>query len=288
VTWDLLWQHGIEALQPDPTRRHVLLETTLSTSDCNANLHNSGFRTLCLNEIQSSSEFLNSTLVREHPTRRFDLHVDDSLTDCSHPFAARHGCCKLPGKLGNVRMGDPPDGAIGLKQYIRKAQCSDRLKQIENETGEAFDVVMWIRPDVYLFDSLPSAGEILRSRHHRVLVSSKEESQPPGDYLFIAPRSLIWRWHQALFDAHAGEGCPERRWWGPEIRLEHYVAHYKIPLQLYPFLFTLARSNVSADCDRLKNEVLFKSKLEDPTNGDYITPFEMCCRRFPKNLKDKK
>ena len=278
VTWEHLWANGIEALQPDPARRRVLFETTLA-DDCASNRANpQHIVESCQQHIANSTAFLHSGNVTGHPTRRFDLHVDDALTNCSHPFASRHQCCK------EYPQGMDPGAhqhVWGLRQYLRKAQCSARLLQIEKDTGVPFDVVMWIRPDLYLFDQLPSAEQVLRSRYPRVLLSSKEKGQPAGDYIFVAPGPLFAHWHQAIFGALELK-CRERKLVIPEHRLDAYRKAKKIPTQIYPFVFAIARSNELADCMRLRNEVLANVSMVDEVTGDTVTPFDLCRRRFPQ------
>ena len=278
VTWEHLWANGIEALQPDPARRRVLFETTLA-DDCASNRDSSQHVVeSCRQHIASSAAFLHSGNVTGHPTRRFDLHVDDALTNCSHPFASRHQCCK---EYPQGMDAGAHQHVWGLRQYLRKAQCSARLLQIEKDTGVPFDVVMWIRPDLYLFDQLPSAEQVLRSRYPRVLLSSKEKGQSVGDYIFVAPGPLFARWHQAIFGAHELK-CRERKDQIPEERLDTYRKAKKIPTQIYPFVFAIARSNELADCMRLRNEVLASVSMVDEVTGDTVTPFDLCRRRFPQ------
>jgi hypothetical protein len=216
--------------------------------------------------------------VTGHPTRRFDLHVDDALTNCSHPFASRHQCCK------EYPQGMDPGAhqhVWGLRQYLRKAQCSARLLQIEKDTGVPFDVVMWIRPDLYLFDQLPSAEQVLRSRYPRVLVSSKEAGQVMGDFIFVAPGPLFARWHQAIFSAHESN-CRGHKDQIPEERLDGFRRDRNVPIQIYPFVFAITRSNELADCMRLKNEVLSSVSMLDEASGRTTSPFDLCQRRFPQ------
>ena len=284
-SWDSVWAQGIESLQPDPTRRRVVFETTFATSDCDSNPVNAGpVSQKCKRSVKDSIAFLNSSEGSGHPTRKFDLHVDDTLTNCDHPLAAKHECCRHG---GTQRMEDPPRGIWGLKQYLRKVQCSERLKRIENETGAAFDVVLWIRPDIYLFDALPGATEIARERHPRVLVSSKEGGQPMGDYIFIAPRPLAWPWAAAMFDAHGVRQCDPRGSHDiPEMKFEQETNRRQIPFQTFPFMFAILRSKKSADCFRLRNEVFAKASVRDPDKLSHghdvlISPFQLCANRFP-------
>jgi hypothetical protein len=283
ATWDPLWVNGIDSLQPDPARRRVIVETTFSIADCDSNPMNAGgVAHHCRQEMQASVDLLNSSAVADHPTRRFDLHVDDALTNCSHPFVAKHECCKNA-TAGAERMADPPLGVWGLRQYLRKAQCSDRLRRIEQETGVPFDVIAWVRPDLYLFERFPPATEIVRMQHPRVLLGSKEGGSPIGDYIFIAPRPLKWAWHYALLDALGTDGCSKARGGSaPENRLDAFVRDARIPLQIYPFLYAIARSNRSADCFRLKNEVLYKTAVADSESHELLSPHDLCKRRFPE------
>jgi hypothetical protein len=286
ATWASVWSNAVEALQPDPARRRVVFETTFDTADCNGNPGLSAEnKAMCAEQVQQSVAFLNTSQVLEHATRRFDLHVDEDLgKNCSHPFAAEHACCK---RHGSSSLSEPPTGVWGLKQYLRRAQCSERLKRIENETGVAFDAVMWIRPDVYVFDAFPSAADLLRSRNARVFATSKEHGSPSfGDAAFIAPRSLAWLWHRVLFEALGSDRCDGRRGRTqlPEVVLQDYARREDVPVQVYPFLLTIARSNVTADCTRMDNAVLRNAAVPaGTTDGEdrMITPYELCERRFP-------
>ena len=284
ITWDALWANGIEAMQPDPSRRRVIFETTLSVRDCSANpVEKLEIRRQCEEQIRSSQELLlrNDTSSASHPTtRRFDVHVDDQLHSCDHPYAASHPCCDPKAPRNRQNMLDPPEGVWGLRQYLRKAQCSERLREIEKSTGVDFDVVVWIRPDLYLFEPLPPAAHVVRSRFRRVLITSKERGQPPGDYMFIAPKPLTWAWHHALYQSLSNGGCENNRMGLPELRLIKYAEQHRIPTQVYPFLFAIARSETAADCDRLNNEVLSTVSLIDNVTQRYLRPEDVCLHHF--------
>ena len=272
IAWENLWRYGVEQLQPEPARRRVIVETTFLESDCTANPHNKDRIAECVNEIRSAKAFLASPAVTEHPTRRFDLHVDDGLTNCSHPFAANHSCCKH--QDGDERMRDPPHGVWGLKQYLRKAQCSDRLLRMEKETGVAFDVIMWVRPDFYLFDTVPSAAALLQSPIPRVIFHA--------DFISIAIRPYTVPWHRTLYHALGAQDCTlEGRHAIPERRLEALAKNSGIPTQFYPIFGVLARSDRVADCWRLDWMLFHLLTAKHEPSGQTLDKLDLCKRRFP-------
>jgi len=279
LTKDNIWRNVVEALQPDPARRHVILETTSTNADCDANPANNSpeKRAECYRQIDETNRVV-STFTAEHPMQ---LHVDNELNSCDHPLAASHECCRL----NTSSMLDPPVGLWGMAQYLRKHLCSRRLLEYEESHGVAFDFVIWLRPDLYFFEPLPPAAYLARAQQ-RVLVSSKEWGTPIGDFIFLAPRPLIRPFHHALSDCVA-DGCGGRKGIDmrgiPELRLQRYLdLNDTIAYQTYPFLFTIVRDRHRADCMRLRNEVLYRSFVRDPVDGSRVDPATLCEEMFFK------
>jgi hypothetical protein len=256
VVTDSLLRNVVDAIQPDASRRSIIFNLQI-TSECDSNPINVGTPgrvQLCEEMTAISSELVaNGSIAAFFGNATVNINSD---LDCKHPFAVNQSvCCRKKPTALNPPSGN---GFWAYAQYLRRRLCIEHLRQAERERNMTFDYIVLMRPDLYFFEALPPVTYLSRLRPH-VLASSKEEGQPPGDYVYLMPRELMDAFDGALYDTYDGY-CVHERWGdvggSPEFRLMEWVNRRHVPFQVYPFKFAVVRSYTSADCFRLSNEVL--------------------------------
>jgi hypothetical protein len=266
VVTDSLLRNVVDAIQPDASRRSIIfnLQTTNECDSNPVNVGTPGHAESCARMTAISSELVaNGSIAALFGNAT--MHIDNKL-DCKHPFAVNQSVCcqKRRTALNTPRR----NGVWAYAQYLRRRLCIEHLRQAERERNVTFDYIVLMRPDLYFFEALPPVTYLSRLRPH-VLASSKEEGQPPGDYVYLMPRELMDAFDGALYDNYDGY-CSHGRIHdlstSPEFRLMEFVNRRNVPLQVYPFKFAIVRSYTSADCFRLSNEVL-RVATERTTEG---------------------
>jgi hypothetical protein len=274
-----LFHNVVEAIQPDPTRRAVIF-TLQTTSDCNANPENvrtPGKMQACESMLAASASFVGSGNLSAL-FRGASVRIDNNF-DCNHPFAVNQSaCCKK-----RFTSLNPPSGGgfWSYAQYLRRRLCISSIRAMEVERNATFDYIVLVRPDLYFWEPLPPVTYLTR-RKAQVLASSKEQNQPPGDYVYLLPRELMDAFDGALYDDFDGY-CANNRLQDlgapPEFRLMEWIIRRALPFQVFPFKFVVVRSTAVADCFRLSNEVLHVSR--ESTEHGLMSMREQCDRLFP-------
>jgi hypothetical protein len=289
VVTDSLLRNVVDAIQPDASRRSIIfnLQTTNECDSNPVNVGTPGHAESCAQMTAISSELVaNGSIAALFGNAT--MHVDNKL-DCKHHFALNQSVCcqKRPTAL------NPPsgNGFWAYAQYLRRRLCIEHLRQAERERNVTFDYIVLMRPDLYFFEAVPPVTYLSRLRPH-VLASSKEESQPPGDYVYLMPRELMDAFDGALYDNYDGY-CSNDRMGDlgnpPEFRLMEWVNRRHVPFQVYPFKFAIVRSYTNADCFRLSNEV-FRVATERTPEGlrsvrqECEKMFQLKWQRRPKRL----
>jgi hypothetical protein len=255
VVFDSLRRNVVDAIQPDASRRSIIfnLQTTNECDSNPVNVGTAGHVQQCEEMTEISSELVENGSIAAL-FGNATMHVDNNL-DCNHTFAVNQSvCCRKRRTALNPPSGN---GFWAYAQYLRRRLCIEHLRQAERERNVAFDYIVLMRPDLYFFEALPPATYLSRLRH--VLASSKEEGQPPGDYVYLMPRELMDAFDGALYDNYDGycaRECLSDLGNPPEFRLMEWVNWRHVPFQVYPFKFAIVRSYTNADCFRLSNEVL--------------------------------
>jgi hypothetical protein len=274
-----LFHNVVEAVQPDPTRRAIIFNLQ-TTSDCNANPENvrtPGKMQACESMLAASASFVSngnlSALFRSASVR-----IDNNF-DCNHPFAVNQSaCCKK-----RFTALNPPSGGgfWSYAQYLRRRLCISSIRAMEVERNATFDYIVLVRPDLYFCEPLPPVTYLTR-RKAQVLASSKEQNQPPGDYIYLLPRELMDPFDGALYDDFDGY-CANNRLQDlgapPEFRLMEWIIRRAVPFQVFPFKFVVVRSTAVADCFRLSNEVLHVSR--ESTEHGLMSMREQCDQAVP-------
>uniref|UniRef100_A0A7S1LTM8 Uncharacterized protein n=1 Tax=Neobodo designis TaxID=312471 RepID=A0A7S1LTM8_NEODS len=276
VTRHVLWADAVEALQPNPARRHVIFETAPAGADCagTSPAHASrgdadGFAQTCRAESARSNRLLTA-FARQ---RGANVSSDDALS-CAHPLLAGHACCARRPHA----MRDAPAGVWGMASYARKLRCAERLAAFERKHNVAFDFVVWLRPDLHFFEPLPPAAHLQRLIERtgpRVFVPAASEAADDdgqasiSDDVAIVPRQLLHRWHDALLDSVAvacpdetastnGRGEPTNGANDPPAKRLQRVLDARLddsrlsaPYEVLPMPYAIARTDQRADCSRL-------------------------------------
>jgi hypothetical protein len=256
VVTDSLRRNVVNAIQPDASRRSIIFNLQ-TTNECDSNPVNVGTPgrvQMCEEMTAISSELVaNGSIAALFGNAT--VNIDNNL-DCNHTFAVNQSvCCQKRSTALNPPSGN---GFWAYAQYLRRRLCIEHLRQAERERNVTFDYIVLMRPDLYFFEAVPPVTYLSRLRPH-VLASSKEEGQPPGDYVYLMPRELMDAFDGALYDNYDGycaRDCFSDLASPPEFRLMTWVNWRHVPFQVYPFKFAIVRSYTNADCFRLSNEVL--------------------------------
>ncbi|KAJ2994118.1 hypothetical protein HDV02_001855 [Globomyces sp. JEL0801] len=197
-------------------------------------------------------------------------HISWEEPSCNEDNIKESSCCKRDDNPGH------------WFSYMRKVSAYNHVKKYEKEHGFEYDWYIFIRPDLYFLEE--SIVTLSSLPQNRIYVASKEGNQPLGDYIYMVPKKYIQSFVTALVK-HNDVSCNKNKApeWPPEFKLDPYMHNtLKVPHQLLPILFTIARCNGYAHCDRLKNEVLYNFNVED---GDqFLDAYNACMKLKEKGM----
>ncbi|KAI8895082.1 hypothetical protein BC833DRAFT_602476 [Globomyces pollinis-pini] len=164
---------------------------------------------------------------------------------CKEPYISSSRCCERKNNPGH------------WISYQRKVSCYNNVQKHEAKNGFKYDWYIFLRPDLYFLEK--SLQHVSLLNKNRMYLGSKEHDQPMGDSLYIVPNGLIETFVTTIAthnDDHCSRGNEPH--WSPEFELQPLIhRQQRLPHQMLPILFTIARCDGTADCFRLDNEVLY-------------------------------
>jgi hypothetical protein len=173
--------------------------------------------------------------------------------NCGHEWLKPHRCCQ------DDVWGASPILSIAWHGFIaaqRKRHCYE-MAMANEDPEDPYDFFVVVRPDLAILEPVASLGDLSR-RPPRVYIASKEAGEPPGDYLYIVPRTLASDFFGILRDFMTPICHNEHRvHWPPEYALSPALS--QIPRQIMAWALVIVRENGQADCQRLENEVFHHS-----------------------------
>jgi hypothetical protein len=270
----------VNALQPDRSRRKIFFEVSLA-NDCLANYVNRKIR-----DFMDKCNGLFRLYSRDYFQRpEFQANWSNPVMSWSENFDCGHSLVK-----GTVCCRQNPHAVEtiwGFRSYMRRIIMIERIKQYSAESGQKFEWVALIRPDLFFIEPVPHISYFASLSPRMFLCTNHNEAH--ADYLYILPSSLLldrleWSMRD-VFERNCGDqGSPEWRinnWWDSPDHL--------LPRQIFPFSAVIMRYPGWADCFRLQHTTWRNMRPALVAESKrLLTAEENCKRLFPnsRELRD--